>query len=386
MKVLLHGCTYSTWTISFIENFLLKSGHEVWIVKRSNKSEYLNFFEKEGIHLIPCGQCVADFYDGKMKAGAIRNLYIHLLQIIAIIKAGKFDIINLHYVGYVDVLTVSFLKAVLKSKLILSYWGSDLLRTKGKVLRLIGPFVKKADFITFDNDDLKDKFKATYKWADNTKSETVLLGTPILDIICEKREKKPLSRIKQEWEITEGKTIVAIGYSGIPQHQHLEVVDSISKLSSDIKEKIFMIFQMTYGGTEEYRKRVIEKAESSGCEYRVLTEFMSDEEVSDLRILTDIFVNAQVTDALSGSVCENLFAETVLINAEWLRYREFEENDFRYLEFKEINEVGKLVEDIILKKTKLDCSVNQELILNLRAWKGCKPKWDKVYDEVLLLP
>ena len=63
MKVLLWGCTYSMWTMHFIEKVLLKNHHEVWLLKNSNKKEFLDSFQKMGVHLIECPEKVTDWYD-----------------------------------------------------------------------------------------------------------------------------------------------------------------------------------------------------------------------------------------------------------------------------------------------------------------------------------
>ena len=47
---------------------------------------------------------------------------------------------------------------------------------------------------------------------------------------------------------------------------------------------------MTYSGTKEYKRKVFAQAKATGCEYVVIQHFLSDDEVADLRIITDIFI------------------------------------------------------------------------------------------------
>lgn len=203
----------------------------------------------------------------------------------------------------------------------------------------------------------------------------------MLDIINDKYKKTELEDLRIKWKIPEGKTVIAIGYNGIPQQQHIEVLSTIKRLEDKQKEKIFLLLQMTYGGTRIYRRQVIAAAEKTGCEYMAVQQFLTEEQVADLRIITDIFINAQTTDAFSGTVCENMYAGTLLLNAKWLCYQEFKEHDFHYLEFQDINDIGLLIETVLEQKA--DVAKNKELIWQLRSWECCARKWQKVYHKVM---
>lgn len=384
MKILLLGCIYSTWTQHFVEDFLLKNNHEVWILNKSTGKEhkqYIDFYKKKNVHFIDCPKIVIDMYDGKIAGNCMKNLYACFLQIMTIVKSGHYDLIHLHYVDFPDLIYGVILKYIMREKLVLSYWGSDLLRTEDKTLSFMGKFARFADFITFDNKDLEIKFKTKYKWAQKVSSETILFGLSILDKINKKCKSELPINIRKHWRIPEDKIVIAVGYNGIPQQQHIAVLRVIDKLDEEYKKKIFLLLQMTYGGTRAYRKQVITEAKKTGCQYMEIQKFLTDDEIADLRIMTDIYINAQKTDAFSGSVCENLFSGTLLINAKWLCYQEFKEHDFKYLEFQNINEINQLVKKAF--EQKFDVSENKKLIWKLRSWKYCSLKWEKMYQKVI---
>ena len=221
MRILLWGCTYSMWTVHFIDHFLLKNNYEVWILKKSNKKEYIDLFESRGVHLIECPKLVTDWYDGKIKIHILKILYIHFLQIKTAVKSGHYDLINLHCVECYTLIDTFILKSIMRTKWILSYWGSDLLRLKNRTLRVMGLLAKHADYVTFENKDLKNKFFKIYKWADRIESTTALFGLALFDNIIKEQKKKTDAEIRQEWGIPEDKSIIAIGYNGIPQQQHI---------------------------------------------------------------------------------------------------------------------------------------------------------------------
>lgn len=383
MRVLVLGLINSQWTFQFTKTFLRKNNHEVWMVKRSNdykSRKWIDQYKKIGVHFIDCTKIVATLNEAKAQRNFLLEMYAHLVQLKAIADYGRFDVINMHYVEFQDVKYASILKYLMRSKLIFSYWGSDLLRVDKKLLDSRGMYVRQADYITFDNRDLEVKFKEVYAWAHKVPSETILFGLPVLEIIRERYKRITEEKLREEWNVPKDKWIIAIGYSGTSAHQHIEVLKRIEKLHLEIRDKLFIVLQMTYGGTPQYRKRVMATVQKTGCDYRVIQHYLTDEEVADLRVITDIYINAQTTDAFSGSVCENLFAETILINAKWLRYQEFKDYDFQYLEFKNMDEIGQLIIDAMEKK--IDVSKNKELVWQLRSWECCAPKWQRMLQSL----
>ena len=287
----------------------------------------------------------------------------------------------MQFVDYFDVKYAAILKCIMKSKLVYSYWGSDLLRLNRKQLYFNGLFIRQADFITFDNKDLELKFKKTYRWNTKVASETIMFGLPILDNIQDRCKNKTPKDIRAEWEIPKEKKVIAVGYSAIAEHRHIEILKSIGQLDTETKKRIFLLLQMTYSGTHKYIKEVADAAKETGCEYRVIHHYLTDEEVADLRIMTDIYINAQTTDAFSGSVCENLFSGTILINARWLRYQEFKNYDFQYLEFNSMDEIGRLVK--LAMDQKIDVSKNRKLVWQLRSWERCASNWQRMFQSLV---
>ena len=378
MKVLLWGIE-SPWTINFVMNFLLENGYEVYILNRGKQKETKitnKIYKQYGTHIIEFPTIVTESYH-KNEGNFIKFLYIHFLFLKTIIMSGPFDLINMQYVEYADLIDAVIVKFILRTKLILSYWGSDLLRAEGGKLNSVGKFSKYADFVTFDNIDLELKYKELYKWAGKIPQKTVMLGLPVLDIIKYKSDNDSKDKLRKKWGIDEGKVVIAIGYNGIPEQQHKKVLGALEKLDNSYKEKIVLLLQMSYGGSRSYRNSVIIAAKKTGFQYIDIQRFLTDDEVAEIRLLTDVFINAQVTDAFSGSVCENLFAGAVLINAGWLHYNELKKYDFRYLEFKSFNTMNEIVQKSL--EEKIDVEKNKDLIWKLRSWETCAPKWKKIY-------
>lgn len=373
----------SPWTMNFIENFLLKNNCEVWIPHRGNPKKhkiYIDFYKANGICLIEFPKVVSEIYERRVTASFYEIMYYRYLLWKEIIKQGPYDLIHMQYVDYLDLPDVIVLKYIMGRKLILSYWGSDLLRVGENTLNFIGKASNFADFVTFDNKDLEIKFKKIYKYNAKTPLKTILFGLPILDIIEQINHEQMVNEIRKSWGISDDKIVVAIGYNGIPAQQHKKILCDIEKLDNQYKNKIVLLLQMSYGGDNAYKKTVLKAARKTGCDCIDVQHFLSNQEVAELRILTNIFINGQITDAFSGSICENLFAGTLLINARWLRYKELEEYGFKYLEFENFDEIHQLIE--LAFKEKINTSKNKSLVWRLRSWQYCGFQWNKVYRRV----
>lgn len=383
IKVLLLGTISSQWIINYIDNFLLKNNCEIWMLNKydsKEEKEYIGVLEEKGVHFINGALPLLEKLYRIRGLGRLRKLYFsHHLRLI--LKSGPYDLINVHFVTFPEIVYAVHARRLNKGKMVLSYWGSDIFRASDKKTKRIGKCARCADYITFDNGDLEAEFKRRNPWWKEVSLETVLFGLPILDIINEKSRTESIEELRKKWNIPKDRAIVAVGYNAGLQQRHLDVLNSIAEFGEKVKDKIFLLLQMTYGGTEEYKKRVFQKAKEIGCEYMALQSFLTDEEVAEIRIMTDIYINAQTTDAFSGSVCENLYAGAQLINASWLCYQEFKDCDFQYMEFKDMDEIPLLLEKAIAEKP--DLSGNKELIWKLRSWEACFPKWKRVYNEVV---
>ena len=135
-------------------------GEEDFSIREDDK--YIKVYQQLGVHFIDCIKTDIDIKNGKKYKNFLKVFNAQIEQIKLIKKAGPFDLINLHYVDSDDMIYTPVLKKLTKSKLIFSYWGSDLFRAGDRQLFFRGIFARCADYITFDNKDLQIKFKKVY--------------------------------------------------------------------------------------------------------------------------------------------------------------------------------------------------------------------------------
>lgn len=101
---------------------------------------------------------------------------------------------------------------------------------------------------------------------------------------------------------------------------------------------------------------------------------MNPDTVSKFRAITDIFIHAQTTDAISCAMIEHLFAGSIVINGEWLKYGILDENDISYEIFKNFDSLPKVLERAIdnIEELKDNQILNQSRIEKVWSWNSLR--------------
>lgn len=132
---------------------------------------------------------------------------------------------------------------------------------------------------------------------------------------------------------------------------------------------------MTYGSTEKYITQVEVAAKEAGVKFIIFKEYMQHEIIAQLRLATDIFINAQTSDGLSGSVLETLYAGALLLNASWLHYVEYDIWGLKYSTFSRFEDLPGLLADV-MHVPFVRRQENREILAGTMSWDQCKNAWD----------
>lgn len=377
MRVLLFADANSFWNLNYINHVLIRDDVELIVFSENLTLDPPVFYAERGIDILSYSEEEKKIMrsPNRWKQRQVRNKFMDLIG-----KYGPFDVINVQFVRYYNT-WMALRLAGNNTKVILSYWGSDLLRTPNYLLWRLKKLIKRANDITFDNIDLQKKFLDIYGRVFHGRQKCVYFGLPILDEIDALLEIKTKSEIKKEMGCEEGQIVIAVGYNGIEQQQHLEVLQAIDRLPQQLKGRIKVFLQMTYGGTVEYKECVISKAEKTVGSVSSFLQVLSDDEVAKIRIATDIYINAQTTDAFSGSVCENFYCGNLVCNAKWLIYEELKRYDINYIKFDDFLQLSRVLQEYLEGKTLISTFGNKAKIAKLRSWKYCKKNWNQMLFE-----
>ena len=370
MKVLLFGKSNSIWVKTVIEHTLLKYGDEVTILStcEDEYNPYSDFYKHNNISLYPYRKMNGKF--GTLLSG-FTNLDV--------IKK-KYDLFCVHYVNN-RALCVFLAARLFSRRSCLFFWGSDLFRDeKSYILRSLS--YKLVDHIGISTKEMLDRFHCLYGHSYDKKIIRTHFGVNGIESI--KSIKSDISAIRAKYNIDPNKIVISVGYSNIPEQQHISVLNQILSLSSESREKIHLLFRMTYGkGTKEYIAEVKHLIAQTGCSYSVFESFLSDDEIAELTKLTDVFIHAQITDARSASLREHLYANCLVINPSWINYADMSDKVF-YLTFDSFENLRDIIDDNLVRKE--NSKYLDRLLLNTQAvsefclWENLAPTWREAYS------
>lgn len=360
----------SIWTHEFIKNILFEKDIKIYITAFEEvEKKTFDILKDYNIEII-------DLY----KESKIKKTFKLIFKLFKINKQKKIKDVTINwmpssFLAYV----VTFVVYFFGEKTVGSFIGSDLLTKEYKEVKKLKLCLKKLDYIVLGSSRLVDKFHEYFGNKYDSKIRTCIYGSPIFDEI---KDIENISRIslKEEFKLNSKKKIISIGYNGFREQQHLELIDSLKGLKSEVKEKVFILVHLAYSlESEEYKKEIKEKLNSINIEFKIINKMFSKKETAKLRRLVDIALQGQVSDALSSSIREYLYAGAILINPSWLNYKEFKKLNISYLEYDKFEEIEKLITDIIENNLNIEKKANKEKLYNNFSWKAAKGCWKELY-------
>lgn len=267
---------------------------------------------------------------------------------------------------------------------IVSVGGSDIYRTGGFIHFMQKRLLKRADWITAESlqvlNDLGKIMKNTYSDIPHNVNR---FGVTVLENINEEPVMER-GRELEKWHIDENKIIITCGHNAKEQHQHLEMIDAISRLSAEARERLHLVFPLTYPkGNEVYIGSIREKLLDLGCEYTFITEFMDEHACAAWAQLSDIMIHVQTTDQLSSSMLEYMYGGSIVIAGKWLPYDNLKERGIFFLTVNEVADLTACLQECLedFQALKERCRANRKLIWEMSSWDAVAKEWYKLYTS-----
>ena len=269
-----------------------------------------------------------------------------------------------------------------------SVGGSDLYRFSGQLpVRLIQKrIIRFSDWISSENIQTRDYFYRVYgEKFRNTKHSICRFGVDILDYIKQFKQKGEMPETISS-VLPKDKIIVLCGTNASENHQHFAMIDAISNMKKEQRNKCHFVFPMAYpSGKETYISEVSKQISQITDSYTILTRYMDVREMAGLAMATDIMVHVQTTDQLSSVMLSHMYNGNVVIAGSWLPYDTLWENNVFFLRIDKIAELSLTLEKIIEKFDfyKEKCSGNADIIYQLSSWEAASREWMKVYTSLM---
>ena len=146
------------------------------------------------------------------------------------------------------------------------------------------------------------------------------------------------------------------------------------------KNRIFIILPWTYGVDDNGYKSEIEKLLIDHYDYVFLTKRLSDEEIVALRMVTDVLIEVQKTDALNATMLETMYANGDVITGSWLQYQDIYDRGVKMYQVDSVGEVGAALNGLLENPSSRDDKQNNKRIIReLYLWRNFVEEWVKLY-------
>lgn len=302
-------------------------------------AEFIEELKKRGFSVVALDIWSFTYFDENEKyhtlvpkifKGGFAKIYKRIFRKYTIKKyIKKSDIVDIQWCGYYYSKYISTIKNS-SSKLIATLFGSDFYRATDQERNIQSKIFEEADIVVI-GPNMKEDFIEVFPHIEN-KISFGQYGSKRLDIVDEINTAENRKAFREKYSIPQDKIVVSVGYNAKKEQQHLKFLKLLDSLRQDKKDKLLLFFPLTYGREGNYvnelKTAVSElKIDSYYLEKSIETgeRWLSDEEISETKILSDITVNIQTTDALSSSIKEAMLANDVVLVGDWLPYGIYEE-------------------------------------------------------------
>lgn len=335
-------------------------------------------------------------FNMKRYNGKVKPLWISLLSIISqlpkvrgiffawfrysiLLKlSSKYDIIDVHFFSpYFDKLILKLKEQGKKIKI--TIWGSDFYRASSERKEEQRKIYRIIDQIQFETKQVADDFINVFPECEG-KTAIANFGIIQLEIIDKLLENDVFNAYKRKIGIPEGSVVITCGTSGNEAHQHRKIISHIEKIPQEIKDQLFLIIPMNYGGNNNYIKQIESKVRSLGIPYLLLTSFFSKEKFCEYVIASDIVITIQTSDSLSTAIQEHLYANGILISGEWLPYQILKDYGIEYKSVSMETLTDTIVDTVNnLKSINKRNANNRTIISEFSSWNNVINDWVKIY-------
>ncbi|MFA0477107.1 hypothetical protein AB4527_18520, partial [Vibrio breoganii] len=289
---------------------------------------------------------------------------------------NKYDVISIHFLGYVTPLQ-SYLLKKKTNKLIAIFWGSDLYRCTNFVR--LNRTLNRCDAFHVSTNDMKMTLQNVLNIKNRNKSILVnRFGVSGLNYIDELNEGFSYNvEIEDVIELkNKGKNIITVGYNAYEGQQHEKIIDALTLCN--LNDDTYIVLPMTYGGNDKYKTLVMEKIKKSKLKHLIILNYLDGENFAKLVKETNVFIQLQISDAFSAAMQENIYAGNYVITGDWLPYDEFIEMGITLRQISNFKEIASCFKDGLPKLDETEILKNKELIYKLSSWKNVVAGWNEL--------
>jgi hypothetical protein len=315
------------------------------------------------------------------KFNVILNDFKLSWRLYKLIIKKHFSLINIHSVGPNSILFLPIAK-LFSIPVLLSPWGSDVYRISSFNKYILKFVYQNTSYISFGNNDFKENIKKIFG-VNQDRFVYIPFGSEIIEFININRTKKK-GDILRELKLPQNAFVITCGYTANIAQRHKEMISAISEIKKKLPVNTLLIFPLTYGPEKGsvYIDEIKELVIDNELNAVFFTEYLEPYEIALLRLVSNIFIHIQPTDAFSASLQEYILAGGICINGAWLKYPSLEVYGYPYIVLDDLQNLKSVLLSIINQEKELP-SINPILIneIKSRSWDNAIHLWIDFYKK-----
>ncbi len=304
-------------------------------------------------------------------------VYNYFRTKIVLSLSSKYDIIDIHYFSTI----YDFLFEKLNHpKVKISFWGSDAYRITDERKKKLNTITAPSKCIRFNTIEMFTKME---KYFD--KKEILghqIFGNSFFELINVSNKNK--TEAKKKVAIPSEKISVFVGYNASKGQQHELILNQLKDLPVELKNQIILVLPLTYGADRKTKETIRALAQSTGIETKCFVDTLNQEEISFLRLSSDIVINFQISDAFSASLQEHFYTNSIMILGAWLPYDWLSKEGLFFYSIHPnelIDLLSRIIQDIDIEKVKFNS--NNVTISSISSWESVSRLWADDYRQML---
>lgn len=286
-------------------------------------------------------------------------------------KNRKYDIINIHFANRYMSFVYKYLRSM-SNNIVMSPWGSDILRRPEKNLEQLSYLYQKADYVTIPAEsDFGKLMTQKMKVSPEKMINYGIWGSDVVDFAIKNGDAITQEDAKKRFGLSE-RYVITCGYNPQKAQQHKAIITAIGQRKKELPDNLTLLFPFNYGGNlcilKDYTDEIKEECKKRNLHAVFITEFLSVEDLYKLRMATDMFIHVQTSDAGARSVFEYILCNKKIINGSWVRYKGLEK--YKPLFYFPVDNMENLGEVIVHAYNSDNIKIPQEVmdIVLSRGW------------------
>ena len=313
------------------------------------------------------------------------NRYAYVKQFKKLVKERHYDIVNIHFPTCQVCPVMRSLKKI-SNTIVVSPWGSDVLRVDPKKKKRLSRIFKNADYITVSSTGIFGKVLHQEMRIAEDKFYPLAWGSETIDYINDHVFEITKERAKEILHLS-GKYLITCGYNAFEEQRHEVIINAIESKRGELPDNMTLVFPVTYGSSYGNRKHdYVERLKTLCDELQLPVVFFEDylsvSELFVLRRATDMFIHVQTTDGGNSSLQEYVLCGAKVIHGAWIQYVNLEQ--YKPLFYYPVNSLDELG-DVVVNAYCSDPIQTPNQVLDYirnRGWKAKMKLWDDFFTAL----